>query len=64
MNKSKKWLILISIALGILIALIFIFRDNTDTEKISKEQEESSKEAANDALDVLNNEQFDVADSL
>jgi hypothetical protein len=64
MSKEKKWLVRIGVFLGIIIALLFIFHDNTDTEKIAKEQEISSKEAASDALDVLNNEQFDVNDSI
>jgi cell division protein FtsB len=58
MSKEKKWLVRIGVFLGIIIALLFIFHDNTDTEKIAKEQEISSEKAANEQLNLLNTEDF------
>jgi uncharacterized protein YpmB len=57
-KQVNKWAIRIAIPLGIILALFIIFHDNTDTEKIAKEQEESSLQKATEQLDILNNEDF------
>jgi uncharacterized protein YpmB len=56
--QLKKWSIRIGLLLIILVMLVFVFHDNADTDKIAKEQEESSLEKATEQLELLNNEDF------
>lgn len=62
MTKKKKILNGVIFLVGLIVFVIYYFKDNTDMEKVEKKQDASAEKAADSMSNALNEIEFDEVD--
>ena len=60
MTKKKKILNGIIFFIGLIVFVIYYYKDKGDMEKVEKEQENSAVESVDSIFEVFDNEEFEV----